>query len=153
MAINKNTIKLAMRRRVITAANISALTQYQVENAVIDPTGLSLWIAEYIVMGNEATLSPIRSRCNGFVCQYDVFCPINADTGTADTAVQAILDAFDVADKSKSSFSESGHDILVSSVKTENNTQKEWRRESIVITLDVTCVKQPAPIETPEDDD
>ena len=81
MSINKQLIREAVRKRVITASGIDPLTQFQEENKDFNPAGLNLWIAEYCIGGEEKSITPRRSRISSFIMQYDVYVKLFTNSG------------------------------------------------------------------------
>lgn len=136
MNINYKSIRNEMRRRVILAAGVDPETQFQPENCDFNPEGLPLWIAEHVIGGAERSLSQKRSRISAFLVQYDFFVPPNSGTDALDDAVIAVLNEFDVNDAELCSVAAAGLDVIVKSVKRESVSDRNWRRETVLFTLD-----------------
>lgn len=137
MSIDKLKIRENVRKRVIVAAAIDPLTQFQEENKDFNPQGLDFWIAEYCIGGEEIMITSRRSRISSFIIQYDLYAPLNSGTEKLDRAVADISTAFDLSDPSKSSIEVPGYSINVVYIKIENKAEKDWQRETIVFSLDV----------------
>lgn len=137
MSINKQLIREAVRKRVITASGIDPLTQFQEENKDFNPAGLNLWIAEYCISGEERAITPRRSRISSFIMQYDVYAALNSGTENIDRAISAICEEFDMADPNKSGLSIPGYSINLVSIKPEVDAGKDKQRQMLVLTFDV----------------
>ena len=137
MSINKQLIREAVRKRVITASGIDPLTQFQEENKDFNPAGLNLWIAEYCIGGEEKSITPRRSRISSFIMQYDVYAALNSGTENIDRAISAICEEFDMADPNKSGLSIPGYSINLVSIKPEVDAGKDKQRQMLVLTFDV----------------
>jgi hypothetical protein len=68
--------------------------------------------------------------------QYDFFVPPNSGTDALDDAVIAVLNEFDVNDAELCSVAAAGLDVIVKSVKRESVSDRNWRRETVLFTLD-----------------
>ena len=138
MSINRQTVREAVRRRIISATGIDPLTQFAESNRDFNPSGVGLWIREFSIGGAERTFTSKRSRISSFLLQYDFMIPLNSGTAVLETALDAVAAEFDLADPAKSFVSADGLDIIVKSISREGENLKDYRREKLLLTLDVT---------------
>ena len=138
MSINRLTVCEAVRKRIISVTNIDPLTQFAGSNIDFDPKGAGLWIREFSVGGEERMFTAKRSRISSFLIQYDFMVPLNSGTDTLETAVNAVMAEFDLASPTKSNVSANGLDIIVKSISRDSEKLKDYHREKLLFTLDVT---------------
>ena len=138
MSINYETVRNAVRKRVISSTRIDALTQFFPQNVECNPAGLSLFIREYSLGGTAIMASPKRSRIPSFLIQYDFYVPINRGMATLETALNNLASEFDLASDTKSNVTASGLNIIIKSITRDGEDTKEYHREKVLFTLDVT---------------
>ena len=138
MSINFSAVRNAVRARVISSSGIDPITQFFPQNVECNPSGLSLFVREFSIGGAEYMVSPVRSRIPSFLIQYDFFAPTNKGMDDIETAVSAVLAEFDLADKTKSNVDVSGMNVVVKNINRKAEEGKEYHREILLFTLDVT---------------
>lgn len=138
MSINRQIVCEAVRKRIISATAIDPITQFAGSNMDFDPQGVGLWVREFSVGGIERMLSAKRSRISSFLIQYDFMVPLNSGNDALETAVNAVMSEFDLADPTKSDVSATGLDIIVKSISRDSEKLKDYHREKLLFTLDVT---------------
>ena len=138
MSINRQAVCEAVRKRIISSTEIDPLTQFAGSNMDFNPSGVGLWIREFSVGGIERMLSAKRSRISSFLIQYDFMVPLNSGTDSMETAITAVMSEFDLADPTKSDVSVSGLDIIIKSISRDSEKLKDYHREKLLFTLDVT---------------
>ena len=127
-----------MRKRIISATEIDPVTQFAEANYDFNPSGKGLWINEFSIGGAERMFTAKRSRISSFLIQYDFMVPLNSGMSSLETAINAVMAEFDLADPAKSNVSVSGLDIIVKSISRDSDNLKDYRREKLLFTLDVT---------------
>lgn len=138
MSINRQTVCEAVRKRILSATNIDPITQFAGSNMDFDPKGVGLWVREFSIGGEERMFSAKRSRISAFLIQYDLMIPLNSGTDTLETACNAVFAEFDLASTTKSNVSATGLDIIVRSISRDSEKLKDYYREKLLFTLDVT---------------
>jgi hypothetical protein len=142
MIISMETIRRAMRKRMVQATGINPVAQLKTENKNFDQAGKSLWIDEHIIGGKEQQLSIKRSRIPAFLIQYDVCAPKNSGSSAAESAATAIASEFNLADESKNSVFIPGLDINVKELTVETDNSGNCYKKIVLITLDISTVPQ-----------
>ena len=138
MSINRKNVCEAVRKRIISATEIDPLTQFAGSNMDFNPQGVGLWVREFSIGGAERMFTVKRSRMTSFLIQYDFMVPLNGGTDALETAVNAVMAEFDLADPVKSNVSVTGLDIIIKSISRDSEKLKDYHREKLLFTLDVT---------------
>ena len=138
MSINRQIVCEAVRKRIISATGINPLTQFAESNRDFNPIGVGLWIREFSIGGAERMFTAKRSRISSFLIQYDFMVPLNSGNDTLESVLNAVMADFDLSDPTKSNVSASGLDIIVKSISRDSEKLKDYHREKLLFTLDVT---------------
>lgn len=135
--IDRESIRLAVRKRIIACTNANPETQIQVERNVFDPSGLDFYIQESLIAGKERPVTAKRSRIAMFLVQYDIRIPIDSDSEILQELENRIVNEFDFSDPEKSSVNVSGHSINFIELKIEPKKEKDYQRKMFVFAFDV----------------
>ena len=135
--INNALIRNAVRKRVISATGIDPMKQFVRENQEFDPQGLSLWIREYTLGGNETQVSRNRVAIPYFMMQYDFCAPNGAGTTTLDQKTLAVLNEFDLLDMEKCCLDIPNYDAMIIRIKQDFSFEKTYARNILLFTLSV----------------
>ena len=138
MSISYIAIRNECRRRMVEATGINPIKDLQIENYVFDGKRKKVWVSEYCIGGEEFQLSSARSRIPSFLIQYDLHVPETAGTEQIEIMTDAIAQAFDVKDPTKSIILLDGAEILIKSLKRESKKMTGTFSKSILLTLDVS---------------
>ena len=131
--MNHTAIRDEIRKRVVTAASITAVSELKLQGQDFDSSGKSFWVEEHLIGGSERAMTNLRNKVSSYLVQYDLCCPVGTSMDTLETKGALIETALMGA-----SFTVGGTDCTVTQVKL---TRTEGKLRNVLSVLLTTALQ------------
>lgn len=126
----------ALRRIVVSASGINAVTQLKTSGRTFDTRNKNLWIEEIMVGGEQIRMTNKREKSNAYLIQYNFCVP----SGSGMDEIEAMASTVEENLPPGLSLEVAGSDCFVRKTKTSRSEGKQFSAVSLLVTLEFNLI-------------